>query len=375
MTDRRAELLVASLLVGVGLILRFWALGAKGLSYDEAATAIMARATPLEILRFHWTATFENPPLWQLIMHYWSRGFGQSEPMLRLLPALAGTLALAATWWWLYLLWPGRRGLRLVTLGLVAAGPVLVQYSQEARSYALLLLGSALSLAATVMLARRPSWRTAGFFVVVTWFCTGLHYYALILVGAETIFLFVHGLLRRASLALWALWAGALLLAVLPIGAWMAFAPGFRLTAGLIAAARTAPQPDVYNNLLDLARNLTVGSFRWAPPHPYWFLWLAPLIALGMLTLARADSGTRHTTRERVGYRGRCVALSGQRCRRRSDGFALRALCGIGNLYAGGCSHRLALAAASRWGRSRRRDGRRGSGGRAEPLLRLVPKE
>ena len=141
MTDRHAELLVASLLVGVGLVLRFWDLGAKGLSYDEAATAIMARATPLEILRFHWTATFEHPPLWQLIMHYWSRGFGQSEPMLRLLPALAGTLAIAATWWWLYILWPERRGLRLVTLGLVATAPVLVQYSQEARSYALLLAG------------------------------------------------------------------------------------------------------------------------------------------------------------------------------------------------------------------------------------------
>ena len=67
-----------------GLALRLWALGDKGLAYDEAATALMARATGAEIVQFHWNAAFEHPPLWQLTMRTWSALFGQSEAMLRL---------------------------------------------------------------------------------------------------------------------------------------------------------------------------------------------------------------------------------------------------------------------------------------------------
>ncbi|MEZ4735212.1 MAG: hypothetical protein R3E79_49585 [Caldilineaceae bacterium] len=60
------------LLVLIAFALRLWALDSKGLSYDEAATALMARATPGEIIAFHWRAAYEHPPVWQLLMHFWS---------------------------------------------------------------------------------------------------------------------------------------------------------------------------------------------------------------------------------------------------------------------------------------------------------------
>ncbi|HAJ36280.1 MAG TPA: hypothetical protein DCL15_11360, partial [Chloroflexi bacterium] len=89
----RERWLLAALTLG-GLALRLWGVGDKGLAYDEAATALMARATPAAIIDFHWRAAFEHPPLWQLTMAGWSALFGQSEAALRLLPALAGATAI-----------------------------------------------------------------------------------------------------------------------------------------------------------------------------------------------------------------------------------------------------------------------------------------
>ena len=128
------------------MALRLWALGDKGLAYDEAATALMARASGAEIVQFHWNAAFEHPPLWQLTMRTWTALFGQSEAMLRLLPALAGALAIPLTWYWLRLLWPRAVGLRLLAAGLVATSPALVMYAQEARMYTIVVLLALLSL-------------------------------------------------------------------------------------------------------------------------------------------------------------------------------------------------------------------------------------
>ncbi len=87
-----ASRLTCLLLTLFAFALRVHALDAKGLSYDEAATALMARATAGEIIAFHWRAAFEHPPVWQLLMHGWSHLVGQSEFALRYLSVLAGTL-------------------------------------------------------------------------------------------------------------------------------------------------------------------------------------------------------------------------------------------------------------------------------------------
>ena len=92
--DANLNRITISLIMLLGAALRLWRLGELGLSYDEAATALMARATPSEIIVFHWTAGFEHPPLWQLLVHGWSLVAGQNEFALRYLPALAGILVI-----------------------------------------------------------------------------------------------------------------------------------------------------------------------------------------------------------------------------------------------------------------------------------------
>jgi uncharacterized membrane protein len=94
-------------LILLGALLRLWMLGSKGLWYDEASTALMARAAPEQIIWFHWDAAFEHPPLWVLVMHLWSTAFGDGEAALRVPSALAGTLAVPMTWQVARIAWPG----------------------------------------------------------------------------------------------------------------------------------------------------------------------------------------------------------------------------------------------------------------------------
>ena len=68
----------------------------------------MARAGVVEIVQFHWRSAFEHPPLWVLLMHFWSMIWGQSEFALRLPAAFAGVLLVPLMWQNLKLCWPTR---------------------------------------------------------------------------------------------------------------------------------------------------------------------------------------------------------------------------------------------------------------------------
>jgi len=275
------------LLTGIALAalaLRLWALGDKGLAYDEAATALMARAAAGEIIAFHWNAGFEHPPLWQLTMAAWSAIFGQSEAMLRLLPALMGALAVLLAWLWVRCMWPDQQALRLWTAVLMALSPMLLLYSQEARMYTVVLVLALLSLIALCpMVVRLRCWAIVAF-VAANWLMTGFHYYSVLLIGVEGLFLLL--LAERARS-----WRGALagatltLLSLMPIVLWMLLAPGFRATAGVVAGTigDVTAQPALH--FLDsLWRDLSFGAVRWQPESAVTGFLLVPLLLLGLAT-------------------------------------------------------------------------------------------
>ena len=198
-------MLAVTVLTLCAALTRFWALDGKGLSYDEAITALTSRAAPAEIVRIHWQTTFAHPPVWILSMHFWTGVFGQSPVALRLPSALAGVLAIPLLWRVLKIAWPGasrgERTLRLVSCALVALSPVLVLYGQEARMYA---LDTLCSLAAVFCLLRlltetRPrTYRAcvAGF-ILANWAMIGLQYYSVLLVFAEGVVCMALSLARR----------------------------------------------------------------------------------------------------------------------------------------------------------------------------------
>jgi 4-amino-4-deoxy-L-arabinose transferase-like glycosyltransferase len=264
----------------LGTLLRLWMLGSKGLWYDEASTALMARAVPGQIIQFHWNAAFEHPPLWILLIHFWSKLFGQGEATLRVPSALAGALVVPLTWQVARAAWPGPAGrtARLVASGLVATSPVLILYSQEARMYSLVVcLALASAYLATRLLAK-PGVVHLAVFVLVNWVMLGLHYYSILLIGIETAFLLAYALHRRRLAGEIALAVG---LSVLPFLLWAWLAPGFHTTVGVVLREAGGAQRPWFPFLDGLWRDLTFGSVRWQPPRAAAGYLLLPFLLLG----------------------------------------------------------------------------------------------
>src|SRR4051812_30194317 len=118
-----------------------------------------------------------TPPLYYALAWLWERVFGHGEAGLRALSALVGALTVPVAWraprdWFD----SPRAG--LVAAALVAFNPFFVWYSQEARSYSLLVLMAALTL---LFLARRSYGRWA--LSAALALCT--HYFAAFLLAPE----------------------------------------------------------------------------------------------------------------------------------------------------------------------------------------------
>ncbi len=284
--------------------LRVWRLDAKGLAYDEAATALMARAALGEIARFHWTAGFEHPPLWQLLMHGWSLAAGQNEAALRLLPALAGALCVPLAWAWLARLFPEERGVALLAALLMATGPALLLYGQEARMYTLVLALALASLWAAWELAQRPRWGAALALVACVWLMTMTHYYSALLVAAQAAFCaaallwrpWAHHRPARPGVPVrgreWALVGGAFAVAALPLALWATFAPGFQQTLGVVSSLASAvDETPALAALGKLWRDLTFGAVRRQPPLAWVGYIYAPLALLGLADLLWPQRG------------------------------------------------------------------------------------
>ncbi len=305
---RRLILLV---LILFAFAVRLSALDAKGLAYDEAATALMARATPLEIVDFHWRAAFEHPPFWQLFMHIWSLWVGQSEFVLRFPSVLAGVVTIPLLWQWARSVGLSA-ATALIGAFLATIAPVLVYYSQEARMYALVVALSIASLMLTHRLARTPTLHKVGVYLLANWAMLGLHYYSALLIVAEGIFLLIWLRTHRQSMRAW-LWSGlALGLTALPLAAWMRFSPGFRDTAtSVVGGAVGGEQLPIIQFLDPLWRDLTFAAIRWGSPDTRWGYLLLPLLILGIIRLGLSTVETTGSSKQRDRAAGWLILLAG----------------------------------------------------------------
>jgi mannosyltransferase len=131
-----------------------------------------------------WSGTFENhhPPLFYFLQKYWIQ-LGESEYILRLLSALFGTASVPL----IFLL--GKRiagkGVALSAAWLSAFSPLLIWYSQEARSYSLLIFIGLAVMLAVVNLFLRPNLGWAGLFIVTMTAALYTHYGAFLLVPLQ----------------------------------------------------------------------------------------------------------------------------------------------------------------------------------------------
>src|SRR5438270_14060284 len=127
----------------LGAVLRLYRLGHQGFWFDEGNTALLVHFSPGKMLGLI-PETESTPPLYYCVAWAWARVFGYGEVGLRSLSALAGVAMIPVLY---------GAGVRLISrrAGVIAAAlaaciPLLIWYSQEARSYQLLALLTALSL-------------------------------------------------------------------------------------------------------------------------------------------------------------------------------------------------------------------------------------
>src|SRR5205814_7640825 len=122
---------VAALTV-LAAVLRFYRLGHQGLWFDEANTALLVHFSPGKMLGLI-PQTESTPPLYYCVAWVWARVFGYGESALRSLSALAGVAMIPVVYGAGAKLISRRAG--VLGAAFAACSPLLIWYSQEARSY------------------------------------------------------------------------------------------------------------------------------------------------------------------------------------------------------------------------------------------------
>jgi 4-amino-4-deoxy-L-arabinose transferase-like glycosyltransferase len=211
---RRDRVLAAVLaLTALGAALRFATLDVQSLSGDEGVTGALLRM-PLGDMLSTIPHTESTPPLYYVLAWLWTQVLGHGAVGMRSLSALAGTAAVPAVYAAGRALASERVG--IVAAGLAAVSPLLVWYSQEARSYSLLVLLAALSLWLLARALEDPRGRNLAAWAAVCALALATHYYAGFLVMGEAAWLVSQTRPRRSALLACAGVAAAAL-ALLPL--------------------------------------------------------------------------------------------------------------------------------------------------------------
>lgn len=278
-----ADTAIVVALCVVAAALRFATLGVQSFDYDESFTVGILHGSLGHALH-RLPITESTPPLYYILAWLWTRLFGLNEVGVRSLSALLGTALVPVAFFTARSLGSRRAG--LIAGLLVAVNPFLVWYSQEARTYALLALLSALSFWAFVRALDEPGARRLAIWALASAAAVLSHYFAAYLVAAEAVWLVV-ATRRRAAVI-----ASAAVVAV-----------GAALVPLVISQADNRTQwieaLSLPSRIKEVAKKWVTGEI--APTHNWQLAVIAVLVGVPLLYAA-----TRLTVRER---RGAALAL------------------------------------------------------------------
>ena len=265
-------------LTALAAVLRFAGIGHQGFWFDEASTVVLVHFSPGQMLGLI-PQTESTPPLYYCLAWIWARVFGYGEAGLRSLSALAGVLTVPLVYGAGAKLISRRAG--LIAAALTACNPFLIWYSQEARAYALLVALSALALLACAYALSEPSPRTLGAWAIASALSLATHYYALLAIAPQAIWLL--GAHRRSRPVLVAIAAvGACGLAMIPL----AISQNQTGHASWIAQIALLPR------LRQILPQFLIGTGAPAPGVLEPIAAVLVLLALGLL-VTRAPPGAR----------------------------------------------------------------------------------
>ncbi len=167
------RLILAALLV-VAAVLRFAFLDKKSFWFDESVSVAIARLPAVDLIRLLWRRE-ANMTLYYLLLRGWLL-FGHSEFFVRTLSVLPALATLPALYALGRRLFDARVGLIATTL--LACHALHVRYSQEARSYTLMLFLCTLSSSYFLKYLDSPSSENRAVHISISALAVYAHFYA-----------------------------------------------------------------------------------------------------------------------------------------------------------------------------------------------------
>jgi 4-amino-4-deoxy-L-arabinose transferase-like glycosyltransferase len=174
-------------LTALGLAIRFVSLGMQSYHHDEVITAARVIPGSFRHMLHEVKASESNPPLYYALAWGWVKVFGDAEFGLRSLTALFGAATVPVAYFAARELSSRRAG--LFAAAFVALNPMLIWYSQEARSYALLVFFAALSFVFFVRALRGGGRRDLALWALSSALALCSHYFATFPVAIEAAWL------------------------------------------------------------------------------------------------------------------------------------------------------------------------------------------
>lgn len=215
---------IVGLLTLLAAAARFTRLGHQSYWYDEAHTVWLVHFSFTRMLSLL-PSTETTPPLYFVLAWIWAHLFGYGEVALRSLSALVGVATVPVAYLAAHELFSRRTA--IIAAALTATSPLLVWYSQEARSYSLMVLLTTIALMAFAHLRRRPTrgwmitWSVAASLAMLT------HYYAALAILPQGVWLFVRFRpIRMVRLGVEAVFACCLALVALLLRQLLFLGPG-----------------------------------------------------------------------------------------------------------------------------------------------------
>ena len=184
--DIPVEVWITAALVLVAAVIRIIVINNQSLWEDEALTAYETRI-PFGAMINTVLHVETTPPLYFVVIWIWAHLFGTGEVALRSVSTLAGIALVPVAYLCardLISRWAG-----VVGAALVALNPFLIWYSQEARSYMLVALLTALSFLWFIRARRDPSARNLGWWAGWSALALMTHFFAGFLVAPEALWL------------------------------------------------------------------------------------------------------------------------------------------------------------------------------------------
>jgi mannosyltransferase len=191
MLERRRLAILGGLTL-VAAVARFATLDVQSYHHDEAVTAgRILRPDLIGTLKMV-EESERSPPLYYVLAWIWTKALGTGEIGLRSFSALVGTLTVPAG----YLTGralvgqaPSAARVGLLTAAFIALNPYLIWYSQEGRSYALMVLFATFALAFFAQSIRRPSPASLALWALASALSLLSHYFAIFLIAAQVVLL------------------------------------------------------------------------------------------------------------------------------------------------------------------------------------------